>query len=176
MNENNTELRSGIGIFPILKNDILTSLIRNKDIRMNFIQKGIIAGLCAFAFTASAYAAVECKVHNHKGKVWFGTASSRSSASAKALKSCARHSRAKNCVVEYCRKHEVREKKHEPVIHVHHRVEVEYWQCTSMNAQIQNFVRMGKSRAQAIENSMSYCFTNSAGNQCTLLGCSRYEN
>ena len=126
---------------------------------MKTILKGFVISAIAIA-SISAANAWQCKVHNARGQVWFGSAATRAGAVANAMGFCAAGSAyAKNCVVDYCQPGNT-----VPVTGT--------WQCTAGNARGQVFVGTGPTRAIATANVMGYCSANSAyARNCYIKGC-----
>lgn len=122
--------------------------------------KTAIMGLMALSVMTSASAMVQCKVHNARGQVWYGTAPTRAGATANAMRFCVRNSvYAKNCVVDWCQGGGEA---------------YGQWQCNAGNARGQAFVGTGPTRAAAAANVMAYCSANSAyARNCYIKSCFR---
>lgn len=125
--------------------------------------KTIAAGLLTLAAIGSASANYQCRVHNLRGQSWYGTADSRSMASAYAMKFCVKNSTyASNCQIDYC---------HSGNFGGEH-IPGGTWQCNATNARGQLWIGTGASRAVAAANASGFCTAHSAkARNCVINSC-----
>lgn len=127
----------------------------------SLLVRGIVVGFCALLSVAS-YAGWQCKVENARGQVWYGTASTRSVATAQAMQYCANNSTyARNCVVDFCR-----------IGNYTPTAGRGSWQCNATNARGQLWIGTGSTRAVAAANASGYCAGHSRyARNCVINGC-----
>ena len=126
--------------------------------------KSILIACFSLLAVTSTYAAWQCRTHNAKGQVWFGTAPTRAAAAAYAMQFCARGSTyARNCVLDYCRGYGGGVVMTPPG---------GTWQCNATNARGQLWIGRGPTRAAAAAFAMKFCAANSAyARNCVIRGC-----
>ncbi len=121
--------------------------------------KSAIIGIISVAAMSSALAGWQCRVHNAKGQVWYGTAPTRSIATSHAMKYCVRNSTyPRNCAIDWCNGAPG------PMPGV--------WQCNVQNARGQSWYGTGPSRAAAVSNAVGFCSQGSAyARNCVVTSC-----
>lgn len=125
------------------------------------MNKALLALIATLCVVGAANANWQCKMHNARGQVWYGTAATRSQASAYAMKYCVRGSeRAANCVMDYCHSGNFGT------------TTSGTWQCNATNARGQHWVGTGGSRSVAAANAVGFCTAHSAhASNCVINSC-----
>lgn len=125
----------------------------------SLLLKSMIVGIMSVAAMSTAMAGWQCRVHNARGQVWFGTAPSRAGASSNAMTYCIRNSNyARNCVIDWCNGAPG------PMPGV--------WQCNVNNARGQAWYGTGATRAAAASNAVRFCSQGSNyARNCVVTSC-----
>lgn len=126
----------------------------------SFLIKGAVISIIGLAAMTSALAQWQCRIHNARGQVWFGAASTRAGASANAMRFCANNSAyARNCVMDWCSPNGPA-----PMPGV--------WQCNVNNARGQTWYGTGPTRSVAASNAVRFCSQGSVyARNCVITSC-----
>lgn len=126
---------------------------------LSMLRKAALVGLLS-VMSFSAFADIQCRVHNARGQYWIGAGATRAIALSNALRFCSGGSSyASNCKVDYC----------DGVAGAGSA----NWQCTMTNGRGQTWYGTGSTRALAASNAARFCSSHSTyARNCVIRGCS----